>query len=37
LEHLHHRLVILPRYRRGLLVEAAADVAGLLCDFLVER
>ena len=31
------QLVILPRYRHGLLVEAAADVAGLLCDFLVER
>ncbi len=31
------RLVILPRYRHGLLVEAAADVAGLLCDFLVGR
>jgi pimeloyl-ACP methyl ester carboxylesterase len=30
------QLVILPRYRHGLLVEAAADVAGLLCDFLVE-
>jgi 3-oxoadipate enol-lactonase len=31
------QLVILPRYRHGLLVEAAADVAGLLCDFLDER
>jgi len=31
------QLVILPRYRHGLLVEAAAAVAGLLCDFLVER
>lgn len=28
------QLVILPRYRHGLLVEAAAEVAGLLCDFL---
>ena len=31
------QLVILSRYRHGLLVEAAADVAGLLSDFLVER
>ena len=31
------RLVILPRYRHGLLVEAAGDIAGLLSDFLVER
>lgn len=31
------RLVILPRYRHGLLVAAAAEVAGVLCDFLVER
>jgi 3-oxoadipate enol-lactonase len=31
------QLVILPRYRHGLLVEAAADVAGLLSDFLGER
>jgi hypothetical protein len=30
-------LVILPRYRHGLLVEAAANVAELLRDFLVER
>ena len=30
------RLVILPRYRHGLLVEAAAEVARLLCDFLAE-
>jgi len=31
------RLVMLDRYRHGLLVEAAAEVAGVLCDFLVER
>jgi 3-oxoadipate enol-lactonase len=31
------QLVILPRYRHGLLVEAADDVAELLCHFLVER
>jgi pimeloyl-ACP methyl ester carboxylesterase len=31
------QLVVLPRYRHGLLVEAADDVARLLCDFLVER
>jgi (E)-2-((N-methylformamido)methylene)succinate hydrolase len=31
------QLVILPRYRHALLVEAAADVAELLRDFLVER
>jgi pimeloyl-ACP methyl ester carboxylesterase len=40
--HMHEKiagsqLVILPRYRHGLLVEAAADAAGLLCDFLAER
>lgn len=31
------QLVILPRYHHALLVEAAADVAELLRDFLVER
>jgi hypothetical protein len=31
---LARRLVILPRYRHELLVEAAAEVAGVLCDFL---